>query len=199
MVGGGLNSIGVIKIKQPYLGYNLVGEYKLDDMAYFAKFYSTLPQNDSETLIQMEPLNPEELINLQLSGLSRYNYNVLEFGKKNFYAQDLDFGPAGYLSSHFSLIMNTMRLKTDGFDESRYRFPDGYVDKARIYSLAAGINLGVQYAFFHGTYYLDFGLNYTLIARSSNSFQQMQQYSTFNSYRQLFMVFNLGFKKTIFL
>jgi hypothetical protein len=72
------------------------------------------------------------------------------------------------------------------------------VDKARIYSLAAGINLGAQYAFFHGTYYLDFGLNYTLIANSSNSFNQMQQFSSFNSYRQLFFVFNLGFKKTIF-
>lgn len=198
IVGGGFNSIGAVNIKQPYLGINLLGEYRNDDMAYFAKFYTTLPQNDSETFIQMEPLNPEELINLQLNGLSRYNYNVLEFGKKNFYGEDLDFGPAGYLSSHFSLIMNTLRLKTDEFDESRYRFPDGYVDKARIYSLAAGINLGAQYAFFHGTYYLDFGLNYTLIANSSNSYNQMQQFSSFNSYRQLFFVFNLGFKKTIF-
>lgn len=198
ILGGGFNSIGAVNIKQPYLGANLLGEYRDDDIAYFAKFYTTLPQKDSETLIEMEPLNPEELINLQLSGLSRYNYNVLEFGKKNFYGQDLDFGPAGYLSSHFSLIMNTLSLKTDEFDESRYRFPDGYVDKSRIYSIAAGINLGAQYAFFHGTYYLDFGLNYTLIASSSNSFQQMQQYSSFNSYRQLFFVFNLGFKKTIF-
>jgi hypothetical protein len=198
ILGGGFNSIGAVNIKQPYLGANLLGEYRDDDIAYFAKFYTTLPQKDSETLIEMEPLNPEELINLQLSGLSRYNYNVLEFGKKNFYGQDLDFGPAGYLSSHFSLIMNTLSLKTDEFDESRYRFPAGYVDKSRIYSIAAGINLGAQYAFFHGTYYLDFGLNYTLIASSSNSFQQMQQYSSFNSYRQLFFVFNLGFKKTIF-
>jgi hypothetical protein len=198
MLGGGLNSVGALNIKQPYIGVNLLGEYRDDDMAYFAKFYTTVPQNDSETLIQMEPLNPEEMINLQLNGFSRYNYNVLEFGKKNFYGQDLDFGPAGYLSSHFSFIMNTLSLKTESFDDSRYRFPDGYVDKSRIYSLAAGINLGAQYAFFHGTYYLDFGLNYTLMASSSNSFQQMQQYSTFNSYRQLFFVFNLGFKKTIF-
>jgi hypothetical protein len=198
IVGGGFNSIGAVNIKQPYLGINLLGEYRNDDMAYFAKFYTTLPQNDSQILIPMESLKTDELLNLQLSGFSKYNYNVLEFGKKNFYGEDLDFGPGGYLSSHFSLIMNTLNFDPDNFDVSRYRFPDGYVDKARIYSLAAGVNLGGQYAFFHGTYYIDFGINYTLIASSSNSFNQMQQFSSFNSYRQLIFVFNIGFKKTIF-
>ncbi len=198
ILGGGLNSVSVIGITNPYLGLNILGEYRNDDMAYFAKFYSTLPQNDSKTLIQMEPLNPEEMINLQLNGFSKYNYNVLEFGKKNFYGKDFDFGPAGYLSSHFSLVMNTLSINTDNFDETRYRFPDGYVDKSRIYSLAGGVNVGAQYAFFHGTYFLDFGLNYTLLASASNSFKQMQQYSSFNSYRQLFFVFNVGFKKTLY-
>jgi hypothetical protein len=59
IVGGGFNSIGAVSIKQPYLGINLLGEYRNDDMAYFAKFYTTLPQNDSQILIQMDPLKKD--------------------------------------------------------------------------------------------------------------------------------------------
>jgi hypothetical protein len=196
-IGGGLSSIGAIDVKNPYLGFNLLGEYREDDMAYFARFYSTLPQFDSDKIIQMDAINSNEEINLDLNGRVNYNYNVLELGKRNFYGKDLEFGFAGYMSSHFSLIMNTLSFKSDAFDQSRYKFPDGYVDKAKIYALAGGVNLGAQYALFYGTYFLDFGLNYVLMARPNQSFSQ-EQFQNFNSYRQFFFVANFGFKKTIF-
>ena len=166
-------------------------------MAYFARFYSTLPQFDSDTSVQMFNINKDENLNFFLNGTTNYNYNVLEVGKRNFYGKDLEFGFAGYMSSHFSLIMNTLSFKNEAFDQSRYKFPDGYVDKAKIYALAGGINLGAQYALFYGTYFLDFGLNYVLMARPSQSLSQ-DQFQKFNSYRQFFFVANFGFKKTIF-
>jgi hypothetical protein len=196
-LGGGLSSVGAIDIKNPYVGINLLGEYREDDMAYFARFYSTLPQFDSDTSVQMFNINKDENLNFFLNGTTNYNYNVLEVGKRNFYGKDLEFGFAGYMSSHFSLIMNTLSFKNEAFDQSRYKFPDGYVDKAKIYALAGGINLGAQYALFYGTYFLDFGLNYVLMARPSQSLSQ-DQFQKFNSYRQFFFVANFGFKKTIF-
>jgi hypothetical protein len=196
-LGGGLSSVGAIDIKNPYVGINLLGEYREDDMAYFARFYSTLPQFDSDTSVQMFNINKDENLNFFLNGTTNYNYNVLEVGKRNFYGKDLEFGFAGYMSSHFSLIMNTLSFKNEAFDQSRYKFPDGYVDKAKIYALAGGINLGAQYALFYGTYFLDFGLNYVLMARPNQSFSQ-EQFQNFNSYRQFFFVANFGFKKTIF-
>jgi len=109
-LGGGLSSVGAIDVKNPYVGFNLLGEYREDDMAYFTRFYSTLPQFDSKTIIHMNPLNPNEEINLDLNGTVNYNYNVLEFGKRNFYGKDLEFGFAGYMSSHFSIDNEYSRI-----------------------------------------------------------------------------------------
>ena len=197
-LGGGFNSIGVIDVKKPYLGLNLLGEYREDDMAYFIKFYSTLAQDDSQSLISLEPNDPNEPYNFNVNVLTKYKYNVLEFGKKYYYGKDLDFGPSGYLSSHFALIMNTVNAKVDNFDQNRFKLPIGYSDKGKIYAIAAGLNAGAQYAYFYGTYYIDFGLNYIISAFPSTSLSQQEYMQNFSSYRQLFFVFNIGIKKTIF-
>ena len=196
IIGGGFNSIGVLDIKKPYLGLNLLGEYREDEMSYFIKFYSTLPQYDSQSLISLEPNNPNEINSLDVNVLRNYKYNVVEFGKKYYYGKDLDFGPAGYLSSHFALIMNTVKAKVDDFDQNRYKLPYGYTDKGKIYAVSAGLNAGVQYAYFYGTYFIDFGLNYIISYFPSTSFSQ-QHMQNLSSFRQLFFVCNIGIKKTI--
>ena len=197
-LGGGVNSIAVIDIKNPYLGFNLLGEYREDDLGYFAKFYSTLPQNDSQSILFLDPIDPNEPFSYDLNITTNYRYNVLEFGKKYFFGKDLDFGFGGYLSSHFALIMNIVNAKTDKFDETRYKLPFGYSEKGKIYGIAGGVNAGAQYAFYYGTYFMDFGLNYIITAIPSKDLAQQQYMQNFSSYRQLFFVFNFGIKKTIF-
>ncbi len=197
-IGGGFNSIAVLDVKNPYVGINLLGEYREDDLGYFAKFYTTLPQFDSRSSLALDPIDPNEQYFYDLNVSTNYKYNVLEFGKKYFYGKDLDFGFGGYLSSHLSLIMNTVNVQADKFDETRYKLPFGYSDKGKIYGIAAGLNAGAQYAFYYGTYYIDFGLNYIITAIPSKTLSQQQYMQNFSSYRQLFFVFNIGIKKTIF-
>ena len=55
-LGGGLNSVAAIGIKNPYLGMNLLGEYRQDDLSYFVKYFTSLPQTDSQVLIPMDEL-----------------------------------------------------------------------------------------------------------------------------------------------
>lgn len=192
-IGGGFNSVAAIGIKNPYLGLNFSGEYRNDDMSYFAKFYTTLPQNDAAVYVTMTPINSTDSFNYDLPGFLTYRYNVLEFGKRFYYAKDLEFGPAAYLSSHFAIMMNTVGVKTDAYDKSRYTYPTGYVDKGKIYAAAVGLNVGGQYSFYYGSYFLDFGLNYLLTGLPNNDLA-----SSSTAVRQLFFAFNFGFKKTIF-
>jgi len=93
--------------------------------------------------------------------------------------------------------MNTVGFKSESYDKSKYKIPDGFVDKAKLYALAGGINLGAQYALFYGTYFLDFGVTYVLMSRSSQSLQNEAQFPHFiNSYRQFFFLPIFEFKKT---
>jgi hypothetical protein len=192
-IGGGFNSVAAFGIKNPYLGMNLLGEYRQDDLAYFARFYSTLPQNDAAIYVSMTPLNSNDSLTLNLNGNLTYSYNALEFGKRYYFGKDLDFGPSAYLSTHFSLLMNTVKVKTDSFDETRYSFPTGYVDKGRIFAFALCGTAGAQYALYYGTYYFDLGINYILTGLPNNEVA-----SAATTVKQLFFTFNVGFKKNIF-
>jgi hypothetical protein len=192
-LGGGLNSVAAFGIKNPYLGLNILGEYRQDDLGYSARFYTTLPQNDAAIFVTMDPINQNDSLTLDLGGNLTYNYNVLEVGKRYYFGRDLDFGPALYLNSHFAFMLNSVKVKTDSFDETRYKFPSGYVDKGRIFAVAVGANVGAQYAFYYGTYFLDFGFNYILTGMANN---EVASYAS--TPKQLFFTFNLGFKKTIF-
>lgn len=191
-LGGGINTVAAFGVKNPYLGFNLLGEYRQEDLSYFVKYYNTLKQNQAAVTVSMIPLNQNDSISLSLNGNLTYGYSVLEFGKRQYFAKDYDFGPAVFYSSHFALMMNPVGITTDSFDEKRYSFPDDYTNKGRLFAIAVGLNAGAQYSFYYGTYYLDLGFNYILTALPNN-------YLASNvSPNQLFFAFNLGFKKNIF-
>jgi hypothetical protein len=193
-IGGGLNSVAAFGIKNPYLGLNFQGEYREDDLAYFAKFYTTLPQNDAKFQISMDPINSNDSLSLSLPATLKYRYNVLELGKRYYWGKDLDFGPSAYGSSHFLLMMNSAKLSDDiTFDKSRYQYPSGYVNKGKVFAVGIGLNAGVQYAFYYGTYFADLGFNYIFTALPNNEVA-----SLVTTFKQVFFVFNIGFKKTIF-
>ncbi len=198
-LGGGLNSVAAFGIKNPYLGMNLLGEYRQDDLSYFVKYFTSLPQTDSQVLIPMDDVIAGDFTsNYTLNSNLTYRYSVLELGKRYYYGKDLDFGPATYFSSHLALIMNEIKLKNDSFDETKYRLPSDYIEKGKLYALAAGLNAGLQYSFYYGTFFADCGLNYVITVLNSPTILQQSSINDFSSFKQLFFVFNFGFKKTIF-
>ncbi len=191
-IGGGINTVAAFGVKNPYVGFNLLGEYREDDLSYFVKYYNTFKQNHTAVAISMISLDQNDSISLNLNGNLTYGYSVFEFGKRQYFAKDFDFGPAVFYSSHFALMMNPVGVITDKFDEKRYKFPDDYTNKGKLFALAIGLNAGTQYSFYYGTYYLDIGFNYILNTLPNNYLA-----SNINP-NQLFFAFNLGFKKNIF-
>lgn len=191
-LGGGANSVLAFGIKSPYTGLHLFGEYLDVDQSYYGKFSSTLYKSESDVLISLTPLDPNALELGSTTGKIKFNYSNFEFGKRRYFGDDLEFGLSGFGGTHANVGINQLRLQADSYDTQTYTLGSLDNTKGSILSLAFGLNGGIQNAFYFGTFYVDAGLNYVLTALPSNDFA-----ASTTSFKSLFFVFNVGFKKRI--
>ena len=90
------------------------------------------------------------------------------------------------------IIFNKVTLDYDPYDEVNFQIsePNSFYSEGSIFSLGFGLGGGVKYTMApYGTFYLDLGLNYLILGQASND----RVYP--GMYRQLFFVFNLGYRK----
>lgn len=191
MVGGGINSIVAFGVKKPYIGLQVLVEKREEDQSLYGKISSTLPQKEADLLITLDPVDVTKSP-LDVSTHLTYNYTNLEFGKRYYYSDDIDFGYSFFGGSHIALTFNQLKLVTASYDRSQYIFPSAQPTRGSIFALAVGLNGGFQKGFYFGTIYADAGLNYYLRAIPSND---LASYTT--SFKSLNFVFNVGFKRTI--
>ena len=191
MIGGGVNSIVAFGVKKPYFGLQIQVEKRDEDQSFYGKISSTLSQKEDDMLITLDPID-ETKSQLDVPTHIMYNYTNLEFGKRYYYGDDIDFGYSLFGGSHITLTFNQLRLVTSSYDKNQYIFPSAQATRGSIFGLAAGLNGGIQKGYYFGTIYVDAGLNYYLRAIPSND---LASYTS--SFKSVNFVFNVGFKRTL--
>lgn len=135
-----------------------------------------------------------------LSTTEKYNYTVVEFGKRFYFGNGFDNGFGFYGGTNLNLVFNKVKFDIENYDVSKYDLyigNDVITDRAKafgsIFGVAFGLNAGLKHSFYFGTIYLDGGLSYPLLAQPSNN---IATYTTM--YQPLIFNINLGFRKDFY-
>lgn len=137
----------------------------------------------------------------ELSASEKYNYTVIELGKRFYFGNGFDNGFGFYGGTNLNFVFNKVKFTDiENYDATIY---DLYVgdelvkDKSRafgsIFGLAFGLNAGIKNSFYFGTLYLDAGISYPILAQPSNT---IASYSSM--YQPLIFNINLGFRKDFY-
>ena len=189
-LGGGLHSAAAFG-DQVYPGMHLLGEYFQDnESSMYAKVGLTFSRNLAD--IQFANLKPLDYGADGSTGLT-LNYTTIELGKRAYFSKDPEYGLALFGGSNMTLSFNSVKL--GDFDKSRYFTPSS--TSGNIMGLSLGLNGGLQNTFYFGTLYFDTGLSYVLMALPSNSFAG--EFLQIGAFKQLYFVFNVGYKRNLFL
>ena len=190
-LGGGLHSAAAFG-DQVYPGIHLLGEYFQDnESSMYAKVGFTLSRNLAD--IQYTNLTPIDLNQPSGSTGVTFNYTTIELGKRAYFSKDPEYGLALFGGSNMTLSFN--RISLGDYDKSLYISPNP--SSGSIMGFSLGLNGGLQNMFYFGTIYFDAGLNYNLMAFPSNAMSS--RFMELGAYRQLYFVFNFGFKRNLFL
>ena len=189
-LGGGLHSAAAFG-DQVYPGMHLLGEYFQDnESSMYAKVGLTFSRNLADIQYKLSPIDPN-----QPSGIGgvKFNYTTIELGKRAYFSKDPEFGLALFGGSNMTLSFNQIAL--GDYDKTRYTA--GNSISGTVMGFALGLNGGIQNSFYFGTIYFDTGLSYILMALPSNAVAGEILQS--GAYKQLYFVFNVGFKRNLFL
>jgi hypothetical protein len=190
-LGGGLHSAAAFG-DQFYPGIHLLGEYFQDnESSMYAKVGFTLSRNLAD--IQYTNLTPIDLNQPSGSTNVTFNYTTIELGKRSYFSKDPEYGLAVFGGSNMTLSFN--RIALGDYDKSRYTSDNSLTGS--IMGFALGLNGGIQNTSYFGTIYFDTGLSYVLMALPSN--QVASELMQSGVYKQLYFVFNIGFKRNLFL
>lgn len=198
-ISGGGSFLKGFSPGKPYGGFHIGLEVPRDDASSFYGRYSYyFPQKYTDsTLVSLEPRDPNTLppgspYLLNVNGLPTMNYHLLQFGTRYYLGDGYDFGWAGYGGTDVMIAINQVKMKLAPYDESLYMQTPETTREGSIFSLGFSLNAGVKYSIPPtGTFYLDAGVGYYLLATASTS-------NTFgNMYNQLQFMFNLGYRKDI--
>jgi hypothetical protein len=188
-LGGGLHSAAAFG-DQVYPGMHLLGEYFQDnESSMYAKVGLTFSRNMSELEFPLEPFDYGVDYNTGVT----FNYTTIELGKRAYFSKDPEYGLALFGGSNMTLSFN--RISLGDYDKSLYITPNP--SSGSIMGFSLGLNGGLQNMFYFGTIYFDAGLNYNLMAFPSNAMSS--RFMELGAYRQLYFVFNFGFKRNLFL
>ena len=180
-LGAGIHSVKGFNEKSPFLGLAVFGE-KMDDMrSIYGQFSMTL-NNKVEDFYAGPYL-----------GNFTYRYNSLELGRRNYFGEDLEFGLGYYLAEHVTVSYNTVGIELK--DTTLNVLPSDIPRKGNILGVYVGGNIGIQYAFVTGTFFLDAGFNYALFWNPNNT--TSSQYVNNGLFSPININLNFGFKKTL--
>ncbi|TNE54426.1 MAG: hypothetical protein EP338_07500 [Bacteroidetes bacterium] len=132
---------------------------------------------------------------LVLDAEERFNFTVLEFGKRFYFGEGYDSGFSPYGGSNMQLIFNKVKLNvTDTYDQDKYQIDGAESDRiGSIFGLYLGLNGGLKKSFYFGTIYLDLGMSYALFAVPSNNVASQTE-----NFKSLLFNFGLGFRKDFY-
>lgn len=198
-IGGGLSGLYGFGYPKSFGGLNLMVELPQDDeMTYFGKLTYLFPRQDDiiygEYLNNNNPLLPGQNFNFNFS----MDYFLLEGGKRFYIGDGYESGLAGYGSSNFVLIFNSV---SKNYQNSEYDIESFNTltspERGSLFSLGLGGNIGGKYTVpsLNGAFYADLGINYILLqpissnATGSNGLLFL---------KPLFFTFNVGFRKNIY-
>jgi hypothetical protein len=190
-LGGGLHSAAAFG-DQVYPAMHLLGEYFQDNES---SMYAKVGLTFSKSLSFFDGFKNLTPIDLSEDGSAdvNYNYTTIEFGKRAYFSKDPEFGLALFGGTNMTLSFNKISL--GDYDKSRYT-PKFSMDGS-VMGFSLGLNGGIQNSFYFGTIYFDTGLSYVLMALPSNNFAG--EFLQVGAYKQLYFVFNVGFKRNLFL
>ena len=175
-LGAGIHSVKGFNEKSPFLGLAVFGE-KMDNMkSIYGQFSMTL-NNKEEIKYEGQSL-----------GNFTYRYNSLELGRRNYFGEDLEFGLGYYLAEHVTVSYNTVGV------ELLNVLPSEMPRKGNLLGVYVGGNIGIQYAFVTGTFFLDAGFNYALFWNPNNTTSSLYVNGFFSPIN---LNLNLGFKKAL--
>lgn len=176
-LGAGSHFVKGFNEKSPFLGLAVFGE-KMDNMkSIYGQFSMTL-NNKEEIKYEGQSL-----------GNFTYRYNSLELGRRNYFGEDLEFGLGYYLAEHVTVSYNTVGV------ELLNVLPSEMPRKGNLLGVYVGGNIGIQYAFVTGTFFLDAGFNYALFWNPNNT--TSSQYVNYGLFSPININLNFGFKKTL--
>jgi hypothetical protein len=182
-------------IQGTHFGFNLSGEFAVDDLStYYARltFLPSKTVSSSSILVSGKDfdVNP---FSIEVDTYEKLNYSILEFGKRYYFGEGYENGFAAYGGSSLNIIFNKVSLEIDEFDETKYQTTFSSENTGTIATMGFGLNGGIKNSFNFGTLSFDAGMNYSLFGIASNSVAQ-----NFNNVSSLYFVFNLGFRKYLY-
>jgi hypothetical protein len=181
-----------------FYGFNLGLEIPIDDASsYYGRLNMYSKVRGPETLFFVEAIDLQTTIPnyLSINSFATMNYNCLELGRRQYLWGSFDDSFGLYGGSFIQFQLNQFRLRTDDYDRSKYRIPNGYDEKGSAFAMGLGLHAGVKKSFPMFTVYSDVALNYLMLAVPSNNLAA-DNYGNFA--RNLFFVFNVGIRKDIY-
>lgn len=178
----------------PWGGFHIGVEVPRDDaVSIYGRYTHHFKRYGDSLAAYAVPIDPGSFLPTQsVMTAPSMNYNIIEGGTRYYLGNGFDYGFAAYGGSCLMLIFNTVKAKTEAFDESLYKLDESSRYEGSIFSLAFGLGGGVKYSTVRfGTYYLDLNLAYMIFGQPNNA----NIYG--NLYNPLIFNFNLGWRKDI--
>jgi hypothetical protein len=195
-IGGGPALLKAFGVQQPYVGFQVMGEYPIDEQSsYYGKVSFYGKHKGVSTLVAVNAIdfNTQPSF-LEINSRNSFNYTSVEGGRRYYFGNGYDYGFAPYGGTHLMAVFNTAKLLTDDYDKSKYQL-NTTESKGNIFSLAFGLSGGLKNDFAWGTLYFDASFDYFILLQSTNDVAT----NAFNEHgSQLLFTFGLGYKKTIF-
>lgn len=137
---------------------------------------------------------------VNLSMLTNFSSFGVEFGRRGYIINPIDYGFSLYGSSTIVMTFNTIKSRIQSYDKTKYQIygvdNDASLNgKGNIFNLGFGVSGGAKYDFNFGTLYADVSLGYDFLQLASNSIAQ-QGYTSFGS--RLNFGIGVGYRKILF-
>lgn len=194
-ISAGPSLIKGFGVQGSFPGFHIAGEYNNDDaMTYYARVGMFLsksgPSSEITAYGKDDNISPYQF---QLDSREKYNYTVIEFGKRYYFGDGYDSGFGFYGGSGFSVIFNKVQYKVGDYDASKYNLSIGDQTYGTILGLALGLNGGIKNTFHFGTIFFDAGMHYQMLSLPSNELA-----SQTSMYSKVFFNFNLGIRRDFY-
>ena len=201
IVGGNLAYQIPFGSEKNFLGAQILLEKPVNEKnSYYGKVSFYFPQKITVAdqyvadAIDMNVTPPS----INLSGFTNYSSFGLEFGRRGYIINPIDYGFSLYGGSTIMISFNSVKSRVQSFDKTKYQIygaNDDISGKGNIFNLGFGVGGGMKYDFRFGTFYFDANLEYDFLQLATNTVAQ-QGYQSFGS--RLNFNLGLGFRKIIF-
>jgi hypothetical protein len=182
-------------IQGVYPGFHIAGEISNDDVQTMYARFSFMPSQKlpSNPILVSSISGNDNPYNLEVQTVEKFNYSVLEFGKRYYFGDGYESGFGVYGGSNLSLVFNKVQFEVGEYDKTKYQNSNSETSIGSFVGFALGLNGGLKNSFTFGTVFLDAGLSYKLLALASNTIA-----SSSTQYSNLFFTFNLGIRKDFY-